>query len=134
MIDDNEISNYVNRNLLEWLKITEDIDIVTDGKQALEYLVGQCVTPKSECPELIILDHHMPVMDGLELMHALNAVGFLKENKVVFLLLSIQSRKIDVDVFKQLGVQEFTNKPLSEKDVMDVYRKYWSGDPTSDHH
>lgn len=64
-------------------------------------------------------------MDGKELIEALDKINFIKKNKVVFMFLGVNSIQTDVETMKELGVQEFTTKPLLEEKVMDVYNKYW---------
>ena len=123
IIDDDEITNYVSKALLEDLDITEEIDVVTSGKLGLEYLLKRCKTPENVCPELVILDDHMPEMDGLEMMRSLNAVNF--NHDIMFLLIGINTREEDAEIFKELGVQEISHKPISEEDVIKAYHRYW---------
>ncbi len=85
------------------------------------------------CPELIIFDHHMPIMDGMEFIKALNDIGFVNREEVVFILLAIDSKKEDIEEFQRLGVQEFTYKPLSEKTVLDAYHKNFARDTSKEH-
>jgi CheY-like chemotaxis protein len=127
LIDDDQVTNYLNKELLKGLYIAEEVKVAVNGKLALEYMHENCGSVLKVCPELIILDHHMPVMDGMEFMQALNKIDFVNRAEVVFILLAIDSRKEDIEKFKRLGVQEFITKPLSQKTVMDAYNKYWSG-------
>ncbi|GAB3822025.1 hypothetical protein GCM10028895_25480 [Pontibacter rugosus] len=101
--------------------------MLTDGQQAYNYLSEAWKVDKT-CPELIILDHHMPILDGLGLMEKLNWSGKLNNVEAVFLLLALNTSKDDIRLFKELGVQEFTDKPLCKATAMDAYTKYWAGD------
>ena len=124
LIDDDEITILISKAILEDLDITEKIDVVTDGKFGLEYLLEHCDASGLTCPQLVILDDHMPEMDGLEMMKALNSVNFT--HNTVFLLIGVNTREEDVEEFKQLGVHEITQKPISEKVVMKAYNRYWT--------
>lgn len=126
LIDDDEITNFLNASLLNSLDFVERVKIVTDGKQGLDFLRGNCGTADNGCPELVIFDHHMPVMDGLEMIRELNSKDFMKRFDTVFLLLGIKTIEKDIEVFTEQGVAEITTKPLSEKTVQDIYNKYWS--------
>jgi CheY-like chemotaxis protein len=132
LIDDDEVTNFLNETILKELNISEEVTVLNNGKEALEYLL-----PNGEsahcCPELVILDHNMPIMDGLELMKALNDIDFVNRSKVVFLLLAVDSREEHIEEFQRLGVQEFTRKPISKETVMDAYHKYWADDTARDH-
>lgn len=57
----------------------------------------------------------------------------LNRTEVVFILLAIHSKQEDKEKFKELGVQEFTTKPLSRELVMDANNKYWSGGRAKEH-
>ena len=125
LIEDDDVTNYINKDLLEGLNIAHEVEIVEDGEKAFEYL-SRCGKGSSRvCPELIIFDHQMPNMDGKELIEALDKINFMKENKVVFMFLGVSSLQADIESMKEYGVQEFTTKPLSETKIMDVYSKHW---------
>ncbi len=132
LIDDDRVNNYLNETLLQDLDLAEEIVVLTDGKQGHTYLQEHCKTV-GNCPELVILDHHMPVMDGLELMQELNASGFVECTDIVFVLLGIHSTQEHVAAFEKLGVQEFTTKPLCREVILETYHKYW-GEPTANYH
>ena len=132
LIDDDKVNNYPTEELLLNLSIAEEIHVELNGKKALGYLLANC-DPERMCPELIIFDHHMPVMDGMEFIKALNEMGFVNREAVVFILLAIDSKQEDIEEFQRLGVQEFTLKPLSEKFILDCYFKYFAADPSKEH-
>lgn len=130
LIDDDDVTNYINKDLLEGLNIAEEVQVIEDGEKAFEYLASCGESSSQGCPELIIFDHQMPNMDGRELIEALDEINFIKENKVVFMFLGVSSIQADVETMKELGVQEFTTKPLSETKILDVYSKHWKTDST----
>ncbi|GHA74776.1 response regulator [Pontibacter akesuensis] len=132
LIDDDEATNFLNQRLLRSLGITEQVTVQLNGEVAYNYLLETWQKDKTR-PELIILDHHMPVMDGLELMERLGHKGLLNEVSVLFLLLAVDSSKEQIQLFKEAGVQEFTDKPLCKETVMEAYAKYWAGDTVQNH-
>ena len=130
LVDDDPVNNFVNEELLKELDIVENIHVETNGKKALEYLLDNCEDSNKVCPPLVIFDHLMPVMDGLEFIKALNAIDFINRKEVVFILLGIDSRQVEIEAYKQLGVHEFTKKPLSKEVVLHAYHTYFSADIT----
>ena len=69
LIDDNETSNFLNERLLKRMDLTDHIQVVTNGKQALDYLEKVSREPGQHVkPELILLDINMPVLDGFEFL------------------------------------------------------------------
>jgi CheY-like chemotaxis protein len=128
LIDDDQVTNFLNKDLIEGLNIAKEVQVIEDGGEAFEYLTGCTGNFQKPCPELVIFDHQMPCMDGMELIESLNNTGFMKEGKVIFMYLNVNSKQQDIDALKELGVQEFTIKPLSQEKVMEVYLKYWQND------
>ena len=53
--------------------------------------------------------------------------------ETIFILLAVHTTLQDQEVFKKLGVQEFTSKPLSRHTVMEAYTKYWAHDTIEGH-
>lgn len=136
LIDDDQISNELNKIIITDLQITHQLSIETDGERGLKHLIDSCeckTESSSSCPELVILDHLMPVMDGLEMMQDLKERDFIRAHRIVFILLAVHSTGEHIEEFKKLGVQEYTSKPLSKQRVMDAYRKYFANDTARDH-
>jgi CheY-like chemotaxis protein len=128
LIDDDKVTNFLNKDLIEGLNIAKEVQVIEDGGEAFEYLAGCTGNFQNPCPEFVIFDHQMPCMDGMELIESLYNTGFMKDGKVIFMYLNVDSKQQDIDALKELGVQEFTTKPLSQEKVMEVYHKYWQND------
>ena len=133
LVDDDSTTLYINENILNKLGISHEVKVLNNGKLALDHLLTHCGSASENCPALVILDHHMPIMDGMELMQALNKTDVLANSNIVFLLLAVNTTLREQEVFKNLGVQEFTSKPLSRQTVLEAYAKYWAGDTAADH-
>lgn len=140
LVDDDPTNNFLNQELLQELRITNHIQVLTNGKKGLDYLLEHCPIDQKDqsasfpsCPELVIFDHYMPVMDGMEMIQALHQQGFMQKANIVFILLGIHTSHKDWKAFQALGVQEFTPKPLSKEVVMEAYRKYFTGDTARKH-
>ncbi len=133
LVDDDKANNYINEQLLKELNISNHIQVATNGEKALQYVLENCEAMHKTCPELIIFDHHMPIMDGMEFIKELHKIDFVNKHEVVFILLGIHSKPQDIEEFKRLGVQEFTSKPLSKEVVMDSYQKYFARDTARNH-
>lgn len=69
LVDDDPICNYLHLQLLNNCKVSERIDIVTNGEEALIYFKELCH------PDILFLDINMPIMDRIEFLrniHQLN--------------------------------------------------------------
>lgn len=79
------------------------VDCVTSGQDALEYL-------KKERPNLILLDLHMPEMDGFEVIQRIKEQEALQDIPVIFLTADNDS-EAEVRGFRK-GALDFIKKPF----------------------
>ncbi len=126
LVDDDLVNNYLNETILRDLSIASQICTEINGENALAHLAEGCEQDSGICPELVIFDHPMPVMDGMEMMKALHQKGFMDGQPIIFILLGVHSSKEHIAEFEKLGVHEYTEKPLSQEVIMDAYHKYFA--------
>ena len=100
VVDDDYIILNIAKKMLEG---RFDVNCVSSGKEALEYI-------KQMLPELIMLDMHMPEMDGFEVLERLRKDSATKDIPVIFLSMD-GDRTVEIDCFKK-GAQDFITKPL----------------------
>lgn len=79
------------------------VDSVDSGRKALDFL-------KEKHPHLILLDLHMPEMDGFEVMKQLQANDVYRDIPVIFLTAD-DDRDTEVRCFKE-GAFDFITKPF----------------------
>jgi CheY-like chemotaxis protein len=118
LVDDNRASNFLHQCLLEELSLTDEIVVLHNGRQALDYFTTQ----RREGSEpggqdLILVDVNMPVMNGWELLHALeHADGeYLRRNAVV--MLTSCTHETDAAKARRLAIKGYLEKPLDEQKV-----------------
>jgi len=80
------------------------VDSVGDGAQALQRL-----TQAGSAYDLLITDHHMPVMDGLTLVSRARALPFAGR----ILVATSDSNPAVAGAYAALGVRQLLGKPLS---------------------
>ncbi|WMJ75472.1 response regulator [Cytophagaceae bacterium ABcell3] len=116
LIDDDEVCNYVSKRLLEKTIITNGIQTVSNGLEALRFIVNY--DPDfNTCPELIFVDINMPVMGGIEFLDSFTRLEFLNKEKVIIVMLASVYNEEDIDHCKELGIKHFLVKPLTEEKV-----------------
>ncbi|MFN6945615.1 MAG: response regulator [Cytophagaceae bacterium] len=126
LVDDDEINNFINGRLLNSLDIAQDVRIVKNGQEALKFIGNKCRTEDNKiCPELILLDQNMPVMDGVEFLEEFNKLDFSNKDDVVIIMLSAASEPADKSKIETLGISGFMIKPLTKESVLEVYKKHF---------
>lgn len=109
LVDDDLITNFLHKNMIEE-NLTDDIEIASDGKEALD-VIHKCMNA-SICPELILLDINMPVMNGFEFLEAFQKIKEQPKSNVFLLTSSLSIQ--DLDRAKEYNVKGYLSKPLTE--------------------
>jgi CheY-like chemotaxis protein len=89
LVDDNENDLELMQRTLAQNKIANDIVVLHDGEEALNYLFrrGEFSGRSGPHPMLVLLDIKMPKVDGIEVLMALKADPELRQIPVVMLIL-----------------------------------------------
>ncbi len=99
-------------NALSEYNLANDIFIVRDGAEALDYLYrrGNFVKEPGGNPIVILLDLKMPKVDGIEVLKQIKSDKDLQMIPVVILTSSRESR--DLETCYQLGANAYVVKPV----------------------
>lgn len=93
--------------------------VAKDGRSGLEMLRGvpgiQEVPPHNR---VVLLDCHMPIMDGLQFLHELRADENLRRTPVVMLTNSLD--EADRDSAYDIGILGFVAKPVTMQGYTDT--------------
>lgn len=122
LIDDDEPTNFLNRLTLEQAGCTRQIQIAQSGQEALDYL--QAAIPR---PDLIFLDINMPAMDGWEFLERYRGLPPARKADIVLIMLTTSLNPDDELKTRTIPeVAGFENKPLSQEQLDNVLKKYFS--------
>jgi len=122
LVDDDEAAVYISKRLLEKAAIEADMLIARHGQEALD--IVRTVCQQQERPELILLDIHMPVMDGFEFLEHLQASVDLSTAPIKIVLLSSSVHHLDRARAKQYPVFDYIEKPLTVDKLTKCLLKY----------
>lgn len=105
------------------------IRVVTDGAQAVDYLLGRgehAGRDTSDLPALVLLDLNLPKLDGREVLQAIRANPASRALPVV--VLTTSAEPMDVGSVYELGANSYIQKPVEFERFVDVVRQiglYW---------
>jgi len=129
LVEDNPDHVLLIKEALAVNNIINEIRVVEDGEEALDYLFGrgQYADPQmSPRPTLIILDIKLPKMDGQEVLKTIKSDPGLKDIPIIVLTTTTQEEEI-IKSFKN-GANSYVTKPIDPQEFFDKIKNlkvYW---------
>lgn len=128
LVEDNPDDVELTQRALQLNKISNRVEVVNDGEQALEYLHGKNAADgyERELPQLVLLDLKLPKVDGLEVLKELRGHERTKLLPVVILTSSKEERDM-VEGYSR-GANSYVRKPVSFDQFLDAVQQlglYW---------
>jgi len=114
VVEDNDM----NMQLVEFLLEEGGYDIVkaTSGEEAL------ALTREGAAPDLILMDIHLPGMDGLSVVRAMKADT--RTSRIPILALTAHAMRGDRDRFLEAGCDGYISKPIDVKTFLSAIEQY----------
>jgi CheY-like chemotaxis protein len=119
LVDDDGTTNFINFRIVNRLNIAEKIHTEINGEKALNFLQFYAENNNNNCPELIILDLKMPVLDGFGVLEYLQIKKFANKDQVKIIVLTTSLHADDLQSLKRFNV-EYIAKPLTEKKFLNL--------------
>ena len=113
IVEDSERDAEMALESLRAARLTNRIYVVRDGAAALDFLfcTGQFAHRRpDDHPKIVLLDLHLPKIDGLEVLRRVKADPRTREIPVVVVTASKNER--DIVSSKQLGAETYIVKPV----------------------
>ena len=112
IVDDNEINRKLERLLIE--QLGGAVDEAENGLQAVEIC-------KRKIFDLILMDVHMPVMDGMD------ATTLIREmetgaHRTLIIALTANALSGDREHYLEVGMDEYLSKPLNDKVLLNTLK------------
>jgi CheY-like chemotaxis protein len=118
LVEDNPGDIEITREgLTESGKLKNQLDVVTDGEQAIDYLYKKGQFSTAETPDIILLDLNLPKLDGREILAIIKTDPNLLMIPVI--ILSSSEANTDIQESYNLHANCFINKPI----VLDSFLK-----------
>jgi response regulator of citrate/malate metabolism len=121
LVDDDNITNFINARLLNKLNIANRVQISINGQEALNYINEI----ENKCPDLILLDINMPVMNGFEFLQSYCERHYCSNLPVIIILTTSSDHKDIEQLEKYPVVCGFMNKPLTEEKISSILKEHF---------
>jgi CheY-like chemotaxis protein len=112
---------------LDSYNFVNQIDVVSDGEQAIHYLFGRDGQPPTHAlPRLVMLDLKLPKIDGIQVLQMIRNSPRTRNLVVVVMTSSAENR--DLKACYDLGVNSYVVKPLDFQQFVEMSRQvgfYW---------
>ena len=115
VVDDTKINLKVAIGLLKTLEVTADT--AGSGQECLEKIQKQEY-------DMILMDHMMPEMDGIETTKKIRSMGDEYFKNVPIIALTANAVNGAREMFLREGFQDFVSKPIDMNQLCDCIKKY----------
>jgi CheY-like chemotaxis protein len=131
LVEDNISDIALTRRAIEKNGIPCRVDIVEDGQEALDYLLGagaHAGRDLNDRPALVLLDLKLPRIDGLDVLRRIRADP--RTRRIPVVMLTSSREESDMGAGYDIGMNSYIRKPVDFVQFMEVIRQiglYWLG-------
>lgn len=115
VVDDNAMNLAVAQDLLRKTKL--QIDVASSGEECLEMV-------KRKAYHLICMDHMMPVMDGVQTLHAIREMEGNPSKDIPIIALTANAVVGAKEFYLDAGFEDYLSKPIEPEKLEDMLIKY----------
>jgi chemotaxis family two-component system response regulator Rcp1 len=128
IVDDNEDDVEFTLAALKETKLANDISIVSDGVEAMRFMLKESPYEKVSEPSLVLLDLNMPRKDGREVLSEMKGNPSLRHIPVVILTTS----QAEADIMRSYNLHAncYISKPIDLAELVKVVKAiddFWFG-------
>lgn len=127
LVEDNEDDVIMTMESFEEVNLTNVVNVVQDGEEAMTYLRREGKYKEALLPGLILLDINMPKKNGFEVLQEIKADPALRHIPVI--ILTTSDREEDIVNSYANGACSFIPKPVGFDNFIKVAKQfslYWA--------
>ena len=110
LVEDNPDDEELTVRGLRRANLTNPVDVARDGQEALDYLFGNHDQAGKPLPVVVLLDLHLPRVDGFEILKRIRAQE--RTHRVPVVILTSSSEDQDLINGYDLGANSYVRKPV----------------------
>jgi CheY-like chemotaxis protein len=121
LVDDNEDDVFIMRTVFRKVGISNPVQVLTNGEEAIHYLSGEGAFADRErfpLPAIILLDLNMPRVNGFEVLNWIRKQPGLK--RLIVEVLTASSRPGDVERAFDAGANSYLVKPSRMEELIET--------------
>jgi CheY-like chemotaxis protein len=126
LVEDNPMDVDLTLEAFREQGVVNPITVCRDGEEALQYLADHGSAADRLLPALVLLDLHLPKVDGIEVLRRARHDAVWK--RVPMIVLTTSRERADVAAAYQLGINSYLVKPVDSvafADVVAAIKVYW---------
>lgn len=126
LVDDNPSDVELTVRTLRKANIANEVVVLADGQEALDFLLGAAGGPARELPSVILLDLKLPKVDGIEVLRRLRADE--RTRCVPVVVMTSSNQESDLVRSYALGANSYIVKPVDFSQFAETVREvglYW---------
>ncbi len=126
LVEDNAGDVLLTQEALNEGKINNNLHVVMDGEEALEFLKKEGQYESAVTPDLILLDLNLPKKDGREVLKEIKASSTLKHIPVI--ILTTSNSQYDINNTYKLHANCYITKPVDFNQFVNIVKyieQFW---------
>lgn len=126
LVEDNEGDIILTTEALEESELVKKINVVKNGKDAIDYVFNTGKFKNASRPDLILLDVNLPLKSGYEVLKAIKSDDEKKQIPVIMLTTSSSENDINISYLNHANC--YITKPVDLKDfyvAMGKIEQFW---------
>lgn len=120
LVEDNEGDILLTTEALEEGKISNNLSVVKNGKDAVDFILKQGKFNESKSPDLILLDINLPLKNGHEVLEVIKTNEATKQIPVI--MLTTSSSENDIRLAYKHHANCYITKPIEVEDFLKAVR------------
>lgn len=122
LVDDDPVWNLINKKNLEITGMVNDIDVASNGRDALILLEKYCLA-EDRVPDVILLDINMPILNGFGFLEGFKKMQCKNKDRIKISILSSSKNDKDLAKAKDLGASNYFVKPMDQAGFMSLLKE-----------